>query len=866
MADTTENVAPDNEALIQRQAQASALIGMAIGDDDEDSLGYHEGDQVGRYTLVNVLGRGGFGVVWLARQTEPIVRDVALKIILPGMDSRAVVSRFRAERQALARMAHPNIATVLDADTTEDSLPYFVMELVCGEPITDYAKTHRLGVREIIAMFLDVCSAVQHAHQRAILHRDLKPSNLLVAHSSKGPVPKVIDFGIAKALTGEAADMPSMAFTMQGQMIGTPQYMAPEHALLGSDQVDVRADVFSLGAILYELLTGRPQLETDETRPTSAKDLFNRVCKVDPVKPSTRVRQILRASPGAVVPVTQVDPELDWLVLKALERSPDDRYPSVDALAADLQRYLNFEPLSVGPPSFSYRLRKQIRKNRAAFILGGVVAVSLILVAAISLFAYARESRARTVAEELRQNAQRSGQQALEESHKATQLAAFLSDLLDHAGKNIESGKNPEALRLALDQSTREIDRFAGQPDLQASLCQSLAKVFESMGDFARALPLRERQHRIYQQQFGVDSYKTLEVKLMIAADDSKSSRTFDNAIAIAREVCASLEAQNRSSSPAWFEARQLIAFNLVRAQRSEEAMTVAQDLMGRRNGRGVPSTERISFLKALSEMYRTSGNMDEAERTLTLGLDQLPDDNTSYSTMHQRASLLRNLSRIDAQRGQVDEAIQHLGEAVNLDKVAKGPRHQILINMLIELARHYGTARKADDAARATTEALSIANETGDIPQQIHATRASAEVLEQGGRHDEALVFRRQCESLSKDHSRERDDWMEDLRTLTRLLTRLQKHEEAEQKACDLWTAMKTYPHLLGDDVEFARGFYQTLIETCEAWQAATGSHAHDADIEGWKEALKALKQSSTPVQKREDRTRELDTDSILP
>ena len=843
MADTTEQVSPDNESLIQRQALASALIGMAMGDDEDDSLGYQPGDQVGRYTLVKVLGRGGFGVVWEARQSEPIKRDVALKIILPGMDSSAVISRFRTERQALARMAHPNIAAVLDADTTDDSLPYFVMELVRGEPITSYAKTWSLGVRDRITMFLDVCSAVQHAHQRAILHRDLKPSNLLVAHLEGKAVPKVIDFGIAKALTNDAGDMPSVVFTLQGQMIGTPQYMAPEHSLLGSDQVDVRADVFSLGAILYELLTGRPQIESDKTRPTSARELFQRVCTEDPVKPSTRVRQILRTSPHADVPATHLDQELDWIVLKALEKSPDERYASVDALAADLQRYLRFEPLSVGPPSALYRLRKLVRKNRVAFAFGSVVIASLFVVSGVSFYAYTRESYARKVADDLKQRAQRSEQQAVEETRRATQLAGFLSELLDHAGKNIEKGRNPEALRLAIDESTREIDSFKGQPDLQASLCQSLAKVFESMGDFARALPLRERQHQIYLQQRGPDDYETLTVKLSIASNESKALDRIDKAMTLAGEVCKTLESQGKITSKVWFDARQLIAFNLMRAGRGAEALAVANDLLGRRDGRGVPSTEKFSFLKKLSELQRNAGLLEDAERTLVIGLERLPDDEGSLSTLHQRASFLRNLSRVEAQRNRVDVAIKHMAESVRLDKVAKGPRNQILIDMLIELARHYSKAGRVDDATQATLEALSIAREVGDIPQQIHATRASAEVLEAGERHDQALVFRRDCESLAKDHSTDREKWMEDLRTLTRLLTHLKKHDEAEARAMTLWSAMKTYPHVLGNDAGFVRNFYQTLVDACEAFQASTGSHVHDVVIAEWRQKLTELK-----------------------
>ena len=269
-------------------ARAHALLCLAL-DEELAEAEPKEGDVLGHYTLKSKLGQGGFGVVWRAVQKEPIQREVALKVIRSGMDSRAAMARFRTERQALARMAHPNIATVLEAGATEEGRLFFAMELIEGPSIIEYAKTKQLDLRQRMELFIDVCLAVQHAHQRAVLHRDLKPSNILVAEQDGRPVPKVIDFGIAKAMTSEADGFASGVFTAQGLLIGTPHYMAPEHSLLGSDDVDVRADVFSLGAILYELLTGRTPLDFGNGKPLSAHQVMRHLCEEEPLRPSTMI-------------------------------------------------------------------------------------------------------------------------------------------------------------------------------------------------------------------------------------------------------------------------------------------------------------------------------------------------------------------------------------------------------------------------------------------------------------------------------------------------------------------------------------------------------------------------------------------------
>ena len=293
--------------------------------------------------------------------------------------------------------------------------------------------------------------------------------------------------GVAKVLHAEAQNVENLAFTARGLVLGTPYYMAPEHATLGSDQVDVRADVFSLGAILYELLTHRLPVEISNAEALPANELFRRICQTEAIRPSTRIVKTGSFQEHSGKMASSLKGELDWLLLKALERDPDQRYPSVSALAEDIRRYLQSEPLTVGPPSGWYRLLKLAQRHRAGFILGGAISLSLVTIAAVSMVAARREAVAREHAEDQQQRAERSEIELAEENQKSRRLIGFLRDLLEQAGKQVDAGKNPEALRLALDESTNRLERFEEQPELQATLCGSLAEVYLSMGDMARA-------------------------------------------------------------------------------------------------------------------------------------------------------------------------------------------------------------------------------------------------------------------------------------------------------------------------------------------------------------------------------------------
>ena len=374
------------EALLAADVEAGSFLASAGNEGDATIVAApHEqaGAMIGRYKLLQPIGEGGFGVVWMAEQKEPVKRRVALKIIKLGMDTKQVIARFEAERQALAMMAHPNIATVLDAGATETGRPYFVMELVKGIPITEYCDQNNLTVHQRLDLFKLVCAAVQHAHQKGIIHRDIKPSNVLVTLHDGKPVPKVIDFGIAKATNAELTE--KTLFTEHRQMVGTPQYMSPEQAEMSGLDIDTRSDIYALGVLLYELLTGTTPFDPKRLREAGLNEIQRIIREEEPHKPSTRLSTLdtlpLIAAHRGIEPRKlglQIRGDLDWIIMKALEKDRTRRYDTAAGFAADVQRHVADEPVLAGPPSAGYRLRKFVRRNRTGVMTACAVLALLL--------------------------------------------------------------------------------------------------------------------------------------------------------------------------------------------------------------------------------------------------------------------------------------------------------------------------------------------------------------------------------------------------------------------------------------------------------------------------------------------------------
>jgi serine/threonine protein kinase/Tfp pilus assembly protein PilF len=455
------------------------------------------GAVVGPYKLLEQAGEGGFAVVFLAEQTQPVRRKVALKVLKPGMDTKQVVARFEAERQALAVMDHPNIARVFDGGVTTSGRPYFVMELVKGVPITQFCDQNHLTPRQRLELFVSVCSAVQHAHQKGIVHRDLKPSNVLVSRHDTTPVVKVIDFGVAKALGQELTD--KTLFTGLAQMVGTPLYMSPEQAGMSDLDVDTRSDIYSLGVLLYELLTGSTPFEKERFKRAAYDEIRRIIREEEPPKPSTRLSASRDTLPSVAAQrqteagklTRLVRGELDWIVMKALEKDRARRYETANGLAADVQRYLHQEPVQAHPPSAAYRLRKFVRRNKGQVIAAGLVILALVLGLAGTTYGLIRAEARRVEAE----RARAAEAERADGERRATQEALAAKDRAERA-----EAETLASYRAATDDAIEQL--IASRPDLgprEQTYLENTAKRWQALadraGDDERARAIRAEGH-----------------------------------------------------------------------------------------------------------------------------------------------------------------------------------------------------------------------------------------------------------------------------------------------------------------------------------------------------------------------------------
>ena len=464
-------------AALDLQATAANLPTPAPEQDiPEEKIG----QRVGSYKILERIGEGGWGIVYMAEQESPVRRRVALKVIKPGMDTQRVILRFEAERQALAMMEHPNIARVLDAGATDAGRPYFVMELVRGVKITEHCDRNNLDTRERLDLFIQACHAIQHAHQKGVIHRDIKPSNVLVTLQDGVPVPKVLDFGIAKAVEGKLTE--HTLFTPMEQLVGTPAYMSPEQAEMSGLDVDTRSDIYSLGVLLYELLTGRTPFDSKQLAHSGLEQLRRTLRETEPQRPS-RILTTLEGSEllatarhrHAQPPdlISTIKGDLDWIVMKALEKDRARRYETVNGLMRDVERYLDNEPVAARPPSRLYRFRKLVRRNRGVFAAAGAVALALIVGLGTStwLLLRERELRRRAVAAEREQARLRD----IAEQGLATEAE------LRHQSETRE--KITQAAALIDRGSNAEADALIAQLPLKQAAMEGAA-VFRTLGEW----------------------------------------------------------------------------------------------------------------------------------------------------------------------------------------------------------------------------------------------------------------------------------------------------------------------------------------------------------------------------------------------
>jgi eukaryotic-like serine/threonine-protein kinase len=609
------------EALLGSHRRAGNFLGgppTGEGPTLDSPLTEQPGTVIGPYKLLQQIGEGGMGVVYLAEQTEPVERRVALKIIKPGMDTRQVIARFEAEQHALALMDHPNIARVLDAGTTgeraenrgqgreqradseagspanssflppssllpppssfrDPGRPYFVMELVKGIPLTEYCDQQQLTPRERLELFIPICQAVQHAHQKGIIHRDIKPSNILVALYDGRPVPKVIDFGVAKAVSQRLTE--KTMFTHYGQIVGTLEYMSPEQANLNQLDIDTRSDIYSLGVLLYELLTGATPFDRQRLRSAAFEEMLRIIREEEPPKPSTRLSTI--DTLPSVAANRHMEPkklsmlirgELDWIVMKALEKDRSRRYETAIGLANDIQRYLSDEPVVACPPSRAYRFRKFARRNKLALTTAALVALAVLsgLVGTTwqmlranraTQLAHTRyeeaeaarqsESQQRRVAEAQRSRADSEAQRARQEADNARTAAAIAQAVNEFVTEDLLGSADPHAepdrdlkVREVLDRASGTIEgRFADQPPVKAQILRLLGDTYNSLGEYDKARRHLEQALKLQQEVRGADHAGTLYIARSLAWVDhnegqyEQSRRVFEDILRRSRDA-----------------------------------------------------------------------------------------------------------------------------------------------------------------------------------------------------------------------------------------------------------------------------------------------------------------------------------------
>lgn len=681
-----------------------------------------EGSVIGCYKLLQQIGEGGCGIVYMAEQEQPIRRRIALKLIKPGMDTRQVIARFEAERQALAMMDHPNIARVLDAGATDTGRPYFVMELVRGIKITEYCDQNNLPTRERLDLFTKVVQAVQHAHQKGIIHRDLKPSNVLVTLHDGVPVPKVIDFGIAKAMEQKLTD--KTLFTQFEQFIGTPAYTSPEQAEMSGLDVDTRSDIYSLGVLLYELLVGRTPFDTDDLIRSGLNEMRRIIREKEPDRPSTRLSTMFAEERTATAQRRAVSsPELihllkgdlDWIAMKCLEKDRTRRYETAGALAADIQNYLGNEPVTARPPSTAYRLGKLVRRNKLAFAASAAVAVALLAGIVVSTWQAARARRAEKAAQQ--------------EKESAEAVLKFFREKILAAGRpeGTEGGLGREVtLRKAIDAAESQISKvFKDRPLVEASIRTALGESYRYLGEPALAIQQLDRSLAIHRQILGFNHPTTL-----------------------------------------WAMDRLGGAYS--EAGKHEQALPLLEEtLKVRKTKLGGEHLATLSTMCNLGLAYFEAGKNDQAVPLLeqALRLERAKKGPEAFDTL----STMNNLALAYNNSGKLDQALPLLEEVVKLRK-AKWPGHAGTLASMQNLGYAYLRAEKVDQALSIQEETVKLQRARLGLahPQTLAGISTLAEIYRKSGKPDRMLQFLEETLELFKAHlglaRRETLVWMNNL------------------------------------------------------------------------------------------------------
>ena len=695
------------------------------------SSGAAEVRQIGPYRLLQSLGEGGMGEVWLAEQKAPIQRTVALKLIKAGMDTKTVVARFESERQALALMDHPSIARVFDAGSTAEGRPYFVMEYVPGLPISEYCDKHRLTIRQRLELFAQVCDGVQHAHQKAIIHRDLKPSNILVVEQNDKAVPKIIDFGLAKA-TGQRLTDHTM-LTELGVMLGTPAYMSPEQADQREPNIDTRTDVYSLGVILYQLLVGALPFEPKALQAVGLEAVLRIIREQEPPKPSTKIRSMGEASNAPAQNrrteprsfARQLQGELDWITMKALEKDRARRYGTASELAADISRYLRNEPVLAGPATAAYRLKKYAARHRIAL---GAAAGLLLLLAG---FAVTQAIELRRITEERNR--------AARERDRATRVTDFMTSMFKVSDPS-EARGNSVTAREILDKASANIETgMAKDPELQAQMMHVMGDVYDNLGLYSKAAPLEREAVEIRKRVLGPDHPDTLKSQVNLAILLARTGK-FPEAEALDRQTMDASRRVLGPDDPVTLGSMSNLAILLDHEGRLAEAEQLDRQTLDA--SRRVLGPEHPSTLKAMATLANVvwdEGKNADAEKLDRELLDTRrrvlgPDHPDTLNTMNNLASVLDD-------EGQYAAAGKLYEETLEIERRVLGPEHPVTLGTMSNWANALDNQNQHAEAEKVSRQALEIRRRVlgPENPDTVDSMNNLADVLIHEGKYDEA-------------------------------------------------------------------------------------------------------------------------------
>jgi serine/threonine protein kinase len=709
------------------------------------------GDVIDRFELLQVLGEGGMGTVWVAQQNEPVRRKVALKVIKLGMDTREVVARFEAERQALALMDHPQIAKVLDGGATRFGRPYFVMELVYGDPMTDYCDRVGLPLRKRLELFIQVCEAIQHAHQKGIIHRDIKPSNVLVVEQDGVPSSRVIDFGIAKATNAELTQR--TIFTQQAQIVGTPEYMAPEQAEFSRLDIDTRADVYSLGVLLYELLTGTKPLDIGSALQSGYTEVLRTIREVNPARPSTRISglgdealQIAERRGDDVESLhRRLRGELDWIVMKALEKDRSRRYESASAFGSDLERFLRREAVLAAPPSAIYLLRKFVSRHRGA-VVAGVTTVLLLVAAIVGTSMGLLRAR-----EEARR--------AEYEAGRAREVQHFLEQMLASLDPEVTQGRDTTVLRgILAEAETRLQNNQLSDELIEAELSVVIGKTYYALGDYSESHQFLQSAREIQDRQLDEGHPDRLEALAQLARL-LHAQGEYDESLKFAQEVLALRRQVHGDQHVQTLESINHLGdlfLELADYPRAEELYREA--LESRRIVLGEEHTQTLQSLSDLGDLHYMLNQHEQAEplyrkaleiRRKTLG-GQHPDTLRSMSDMGQ----------LLAEDGKPAEAMIFCRQAFDGRQQVLGEEHPLTLWSMADVGHLHailGNQEQAIDLLRESYEGRCLALgllhlDTLDVLEELTAELIESGELTAAKRYARDLVAARHKVSVDSE------------------------------------------------------------------------------------------------------------------